>query len=844
MKSFPRRAALLGAMFFFGVPFRAFAQRPSPLQIEVAQNGGDEKNRGARVVLRFPDNTELPTNRVRVGLYERGSGAKIGEIARRIEARQIAFTVSGEPGDYEVRVLADNRERTPLFAPQTLSLSGITRENGAWLLNGSPFIDEATSPENLNGAPLFVAGLQRDKIKGDGRRIIPLNARLAWRTLRVQLSLRDDDAAVRAALSAALQNASTRGERNLLGVEVSLRKGEIFSTDADSPVATTDDAGISPVADASDAARIFASLRRAMNQLTPTAALIFAVDAAPQSDASTRILAQVAALCDAIVIDAPPSDEKSSAALWAMKAARRVAETEPRYDLPIFARAASDTASPVLLDLWMSGATALILPENAGDQTAPLLRVLARNENLFAGGATLEDIGLWPAPASPDSTNFYATLRNAGRVPLLAMPRNASEKDVRVLAAESLMARFDQRISAASISRLEATANAGARIYFEGAPHQDESGKATTLWRLTKLLGFTGRPRGDGTARETITLDDAWTFGALRGLKISAARPVDVQLLLASATSQAKAQPGLDVLTAPRVVATYADGTPAMIVNPVGKGFVMWSPGGFAFKNKAEEAAFYRAGRGVGFAAASRNQKRGRSRQRIARRVAPFGARNRRAVSAQRRKRNARRRCFHRRRGGRRARFGERTRTATANRRLPQHRDNFDCAARPRAGRVRRHAQSVGRRTQRATPPRENQMKECASTRSLSYRIKGVGTQFLRVVNFPELGECDWPLVSLCVRPELVIAGEKQPFYRRGFQQFLEHSLNLRRVLVFEMQNLPPLCQKVARCISAVALLTQVVDAALQIIKVRLEQRRWRAVRHQFAFGVNPKRHR
>ena len=601
MKLFPRCASLIGALFFLSVPLRAMAQPPAPLQIEVEQKSSDEKSSSARVVLRFSEGANLPSNRVRVGLYERGSGAKLGEIARRIEARQVAFTVQGEPGDYEVRVLADNRDRTPLFVPQGLTLPGIIRENGAWLLNGSPFSEEAptadaTAVANASAAPLFVAGLRRDmhdKIKGDGRRIIPLNARLPWRTLPLQLSLRDDDAAVQSALSAALQNASTRGESSLLGVEVSLRRDE--TAVPETPGNATDNAGVSLGANPNDAARVFASLRRAMNQLAPGAALIFAVDADPPSDASTGILSQVATSCDAINIDAPTSDVSDGAALWAMKAARRIAETEPRFDLPIFARAAPEGNAPSLLDLWMSGATALILPENADAKTAPLLRVLARNENLFAGGATLEDIGLWPAPESPDSTNFYRTLRRAGRVPLLAMPRDASEKDVRVLAAESLMTRFNERISAATIARLETTANAGARIYFEGAPRQDENGKVSTLWRLTKLLGFTGRPRKDETARDATTLDDAWTFGALRGLKISATRPVDVQLLAASVTSQAKAQPGLDVLTAPRVVATFPDGTPAMIVNPVGKGFVMWSPGGLTFKNGEEKAAFYRA---------------------------------------------------------------------------------------------------------------------------------------------------------------------------------------------------------------------------------------------------------
>ena len=601
MKSFYRRAALMVAALFLCVSFRAIAQPPAPLQIEVAQKSGDEKNSGANIVLRFSESATLPSNRVRVGLYERGSGAKLGEIARRIEARQIAFTVSGEPGDYEVRVLADNRDRTPLFAPQDFTLPGIARGNGAWLLNGSSFVEAPPTDEtiaaNASAAPLFVAGLRRDfrdKIKGDGRRIIPLNARLFWRTLPLQLSLRDDDAAASAALSAALQSASTRGESDLLGVEVSLRHNEIAVPET--PGNATDNADVSLGANSDDAAaRLFASLRRAMNQRAPSAALIFAVDADPKSDASTRILAQGAAACDAIVIDASPRDVSGSSALWAMKAARRIAELQPRYDLPIFARAAPDGNAPALLDLWMSGATAIILPATESQPTTSLLRVLARNENLFAGGATLEDIGLWPAPESPDSTDFYRTLRRAGRIPLLAMPRDASEKDARVLGGESLMTRFDERISASTIARLEAADNAGARIYFEGAPRQNESGVPAKLWRLTKLLGFTGRARQDESARETVTLDDAWTFGALRGTKVSAVRAVDVQLLPASTSSQANSKPGLDVLTAPRVVATFPDGTPAMIVNPVGKGLVMWSPGGLMFKNGDDKAAFYRA---------------------------------------------------------------------------------------------------------------------------------------------------------------------------------------------------------------------------------------------------------
>jgi hypothetical protein len=69
-------------------------------------------------------------------------------------------------------------------------------------------------------------------------------------------------------------------------------------------------------------------------------------------------------------------------------------------------------------------------------------------------------------------------------------------------------------------------------------------------------------------------------FGTLRGKRIEVQQSVAVKLRenAPGTKNNIKEQRGKDVLTGPRVAATLEDGSPALIINPVGKGEVIWAP--------------------------------------------------------------------------------------------------------------------------------------------------------------------------------------------------------------------------------------------------------------------------
>jgi hypothetical protein len=123
---------------------------------------------------------------------------------------------------------------------------------------------------------------------------------------------------------------------------------------------------------------------------------------------------------------------------------------------------------------------------------------------------------------------------------------------------------------------LKAAANAGARLYLEGAPSKDENGKAAA-WRMSALVG--GDVKALPTSKTTaMTLQDTWMFGTARGISLNVQQSVNVTVGSGTVAAQTRSKKGLDVLTKPRVMATLADGSPALIVNPVGKGEVIWAP--------------------------------------------------------------------------------------------------------------------------------------------------------------------------------------------------------------------------------------------------------------------------
>src|SRR4028119_1336497 len=63
-----------------------------------------------------------------------------------------------------------------------------------------------------------------------------------------------------------------------------------------------------------------------------------------------------------------------------------------------------------------------------------------------------------------------------------------------------------------------------------------------------------------------------------RGVRVDVEQTVTVTPGTGTMAGQAKTEKGKDVPTGPRVVARLADGTPALITNPFGKGEVIWMP--------------------------------------------------------------------------------------------------------------------------------------------------------------------------------------------------------------------------------------------------------------------------
>jgi hypothetical protein len=158
-------------------------------------------------------------------------------------------------------------------------------------------------------------------------------------------------------------------------------------------------------------------------------------------------------------------------------------------------------------------------------------------------------------------------------MPLLARARDDAKSNRN---PESFYARIDENTSAATLESLRLTAQAGGRVYLEGAPNPK-----SVLAARTRELGGGTLTALDKPQESAMKLDDAWLFGILRGQTLPVTQLATVKLAPPTIAGQAKIEEGVDKLTQPRVVATLADGTPALILNPVGKGEVLWNPHGW-----------------------------------------------------------------------------------------------------------------------------------------------------------------------------------------------------------------------------------------------------------------------
>lgn len=524
------------------------------------------------VTLRLPAGAALPAKRATVALYEAnrsaGSAAPAAQIWKAFEQRegrwQTTVTVEADPGFYEFRLLTtDKTARALTTQSERLEVTGVAREAGWWLPNGLPFF--STQGASTQGAaqgvaldpstPLFVPHLQREaNRKATAGRTILRGGTPSWRTLSLP-SLREMSAsgyawaALKSDLTTRQNEAQTRGERGFWGW--SLSPG----------------AGTNSLAGAGAA---ISQLRGILKEVSPGAALVLEVDATQNIVQAARDVDSAAAFCDAVLLHVPNNDS----AFWAVKTARRVAEEQFSYDLPILVHVQGAPSRSNLQAYLMTGATGFIFDTEINDEAQRFMQDVARDASLWIGSVTLEDTGLLPTPDAPDALddetflNFVNQLRTIGRIPLLARATSSSTP-------ESLMLRLGNHISGATIDRLERLARAGARIYIEGAPSLDETGKATT-WRMATLVGadVTAMP----AKRTKMILDDPWVFGTGRGTSISVEQNFAITLKPPTVAAQAKTEKGVLTQVGPRTVATLEDGSPGVVINAIGRGEVIWLP--------------------------------------------------------------------------------------------------------------------------------------------------------------------------------------------------------------------------------------------------------------------------
>ena len=562
MKSFCLSLALLGALFF-SLPLAA---QPTP-NLPALEVSSTVLPAGGVLTLSLPPGTTLPNRRVNVALYESNRSASgeqpAAQVWKAFEQRegrwQTTVTIEADPGVYELRLLTADKAARPLTSPSArFQVPGVAREAGWWLPNGLPFISSEanqSSDTTTITAPLFVPNLQRDtNRKATPNRTAFLGGTPSWRTLslpplREMLAAGYDWAALKSQLSQRLNEVQNRNERGFWGWSIAPGQG---------------------TASLAGASAAISQLRGILKEVSPGAALILEVDATRQVAQAARDVDSAGPFCDAVLMRVPNNDS----AFWALKTARRVAEEQFAYDLPILVRAEGTPSGQVLRAYLMTGATGFILGDNTDESARQFRDEMARNASLWIGSVTLEDTGILPQPDAPDAVDdeallaFVQQLRAIGRVPLLARATSSSTP-------ESLMLRLGNRISGATIDRLERLVRAGARIYIEGAPSLDEAGKATT-WRMTTLVGadITAMP----AKRTQMILDDPWVFGTGRGTRINVEQNFAITLKQPTLSAQAKTEKGVLTQVGPRTVATLEDGSPGVIINGLGKGEVIWLP--------------------------------------------------------------------------------------------------------------------------------------------------------------------------------------------------------------------------------------------------------------------------
>ncbi len=489
--------------------------------------------------------------------------------------------------------------------PRVIGTPGVRREAGSWLFNDSIFVAPGDNRGAIGG-PVFLPNLRRDK-KNKLPLFLPAKSgapvkfsTLPLPDLRSMSAPGYDFAALQTQLAAQVNAARATGQSYVgwslptslfIAAPPGTRVGIVVSNQ--------------PLESGRTAA-VLKQLRVVLDAVAPDSALILQVNAELTEQAVADI--NVAApLCDAVLLRVSLFDPN---ALWPLKMARRVAEEQPDFDLPIFVTpkpggfsgggfvptaplpsatprpfspaeilagqselsAALSTANSVLsadqsaqfLKFYMAGATGFVLPDA---QTPAWASVISRNPGLFGGAVTLEDAAVLPSN-NPRTLALVQRLRSVGRIPLAG--RLPDDKRASNPRGESLFAILDDQTSLDTLSGLDKAARNGATIYLEGLP---DLKNAALMARLSDMTGTTieilPAPKTD-----VMTLTDTWLFGDVRGRELSVSQRVK-WTIKTSLAAQARQKKGEDVLQAASAATLTGDAN-GLLIAPLGKGRIIW----------------------------------------------------------------------------------------------------------------------------------------------------------------------------------------------------------------------------------------------------------------------------
>ncbi|RYX85026.1 hypothetical protein EON83_07200 [bacterium] len=520
------------------VPITVNAQTQTPILI---QSGG-------AIQIPVPAGANAP----RIQVLIAGSNTILDDERANIKDGVANGRLEADPGTYDVRLVTNDKNRTPISASFSFQIPGFKREAGRWLFNGSPIVYAGTNPAT---ATTFLPNLRRDK-----KTKLPLssatNGALKWDVAELRLNPYTKDSGV-AALNGLL---ASNPAQTLLGIEVGEEIGP----------ASTNFTPYDPVASTAD----WKSLRAALDAKSPDVALVLEAATMPLIglDRAAQRLETLSPLADAIVVPCgqPALDDRRMGQLSSndqtlLKIARRNVEESPNFDLPVFASFSVTPSASDTLRAFQSGASNIIVPEGASN---PVLDVISSQSARFTGAVTLEDVGLRVA----DFDRFAPHLRRAGRSPLLGrLPGegNSDSKD-NGKNAESLMVAFSASTDVSILDKVEKAVKIGATIYCEGTLPPALLPRWAEITK-TQIAPLTNPQKA------IVTLSDPWFWGTINDKNFDVSQSVAVTVK-PSISAQTKDVKGLAREVIARPIARFTDDSNAIMLCPVDKGRIIWAP--------------------------------------------------------------------------------------------------------------------------------------------------------------------------------------------------------------------------------------------------------------------------